>query len=67
MTERKEYIITENTENYGWCLFRLVAGNTEKEARKALVKAKQDYPHKELRLEQVQKEDCWWNDPTMVR
>lgn len=64
---KKEYIIVEKTERNGWCLFRLVAGKTEKEARKALVKAKQEYPHKELRLEVVPQEDCWWNDPTMIK
>ena len=66
MTKR-EYIITENTKEYGWCLFRLVAGNTEQDARKALVKAKMEYPHKELKIEEIAKEDCWWNDPVMVK
>ena len=62
-----EYIITENTKEYGWCLFRLVAGKTEQEARKALVKAKMEYPQKELKIEEIAKEDCWWNDPLMVK
>lgn len=67
MTERKEYIITENTKEYGWCLFRLVAGKTEQEARKALVKAKMEYPHKELRYEEIEQKNAWWNDPTMIK
>ena len=61
-----EYIITENTKEYGWCLFRL-AGYDKTKAEQQLTELTKQYPHKELKIEEIAKEDCWWNDPAMVK
>ena len=60
----QEYIITEKTDKYGWCLFR-VCGDDLEAAEKTLPKLQAEYPDKELRIEAVDKKDCWWNDPTL--
>jgi hypothetical protein len=59
-----EYIITEKTEEYGWCLWR-VCGNDRCAAERALDREQAEHPEKELRIETVAKEDCWWNDPKL--
>ena len=56
-----EYIIQENTEAYGWCLFTVCKGDREF-AEKCLEKLQLEHPDKELRIAEVPKEDCWWND-----
>lgn len=58
---KKEYIITENTERYGFCLLFTLGKRTEEEANKALEKARLENPNKELRLEEVEEKDAWWN------
>ena len=57
-----EYVITEKTDKYGWCLFRACGFNKEA-AEKALVRLQAENPDKELRLDTVDEKDCWWNDP----
>jgi hypothetical protein len=57
-----EYIVQEFTEKYGWCLFRL-AGAKKEHAEQVLKKAQLENPDKQLRLEEVESKDCWWNDP----
>ncbi len=54
-----EFIITKNTEKYGWCLFRL-AGHDKQRAEKILERLKAENPNKELRIEEAQDKDCWW-------
>ena len=58
----QEYIITEKTKNYGWCLWK-VCGDDCEWAQKVLEKEQAEHPEKELRIEAVAKKDCWWNDP----
>lgn len=57
-----EYIITEKTKDYGWCLHCL-AGKDAEWALKVLMQEQAEHPKKELRVETVEDEDCWWNDP----
>jgi hypothetical protein len=59
MTET-EYIITENTATYGWCLHRL-GGKTRERAEQILAEEQAQYPDKELRIEECVSADCWWN------
>ena len=54
-----EFVITEKTENYGWCLFCLASSDKEK-SEKYLKELQQKYPDKELRVESVPKGKCWW-------
>lgn len=56
-----EYIITEYTEQFGWCLFRLAGVNKER-AERLLAEAQAENPDKQLRLDTVESKDCWWND-----
>ena len=63
---KKEYIIVEKTERNDWCLFRL-AGYDKTKAEQKLAELVKQYPHKELKIEEIAKEDCWWNDPTMIK
>lgn len=65
MTKR-EYIIVEKTERNGWCLFRL-AGYDKAKAEQKLAELVKEYPHKELKIEEIVQEDCWWKDPTMAK
>lgn len=60
-----EHIIQEYTERYGWCLFMVCKGDKEF-AEKTLTKQQQENPDKQLRLAEVPKEDCWWNDPFLA-
>lgn len=57
-----EYIITEKTKTYGWCL-HCVCGKDEEWALQVLMKERAAHPEKELRVEAVNEKDCWWNDP----
>jgi hypothetical protein len=57
-----EYIITEKTEKYGWCLWK-VTGKDEEWALQVLMREQKAHPNKELRIEPVEDKDCWWNDP----
>ena len=57
-----EYIITEHTERFGWCLF-VLAGTTRERAEKRLAEVQRDFPNKQFRIEEVESKDCWWNDP----
>ena len=57
-----EYIITEKTEKWGWCL-HCVCGKDEEWALQVLMRERERHPGKELRVEAVPSEDCWWNDP----
>ena len=57
-----EYIVTEKTEKYGWCLL-VVCGKDKERARQILMNQQKAHPDKELRIEQVEDKDCWWNDP----
>lgn len=59
-----EYIITEKTEKYGWCLFK-VCGKDAEWALQVLMREQAKHPEKELRIEAVEEKDCWWNDPTL--
>lgn len=54
------YIICENTKEYGWCLFR-VAGSDHEKAVQWLKEEQEANPDKQLRLQYVEEEDCWWN------
>ncbi len=58
---KREYMITENTERYAYCLLFTLGKRTEEEANKALEKARLENPNKELRLEEVEEKDAWWN------
>lgn len=57
-----EYVITEKTDQYGWCLFR-TCGKNKETAERALPKLQAQFPDKELRIETVEDKHCWWNDP----
>lgn len=57
-----EYIITEKSEKWGWCLHCL-AGKDLDWALKILAKEREKHPEKILRVEEVESKDCWWNDP----
>ena len=57
-----EYIITENTKKYGWCLWK-VCGKDEEWALQVLMREQAAHPVKELRIEAVEEKYCWWNDP----
>ena len=57
-----EYIITEHTEQFGWCLFKVCRGD-KAFAEKCLREEQLANPDKRLRLEEVESKDCWWNDP----
>lgn len=57
-----EYIITENTKDYGWCLFK-VCGKDYEWAVQVLIREQAAHPNKHLRIEEVEEKDCWWNDP----
>lgn len=57
-----EYIIQEYDAKFGWCLFKL-AGTTKEYAEKRLVEEQKANPDKQLRLQEVESKDCWWNDP----
>ena len=56
-----EYIITENTDKYGWCLWK-VCGKDEAWAQQVLEKEQKAHPEKELRIDTVDDKDAWWND-----
>ena len=56
-----EYVITEKTDRYRWCLCR-VCGTDKATAEASLAKLREKYPHKEFRIETVDGKDCWWND-----
>ena len=56
-----EYIIIENTEKYGWCLWR-VCGKDYEWAQQVLRKEQEAHPDKEFRIETVNEDCCWWND-----
>lgn len=56
-----EYIITEYTDRYGWCLWK-VCGADKEWAENVLVKEQKAHPDKELRIETVYEKDCWWNN-----
>ena len=60
-----EYVITEKTEKYGWCLFR-VCGLSKEVAEQSLIKEQAKHPDKELRIETVEDKHCWWNDPFLA-
>lgn len=60
-----EYIITEHTEQFGWCLFRVCRGD-KAFAEKCLAELQLEYPDKQLRIEEVNSKDCWWNDPFLA-
>ena len=57
-----EYIITEKDKKYGWCLHS-VCGKDYEWALQVLMRRRAQYPDKELRIEEVEDKDCWWNDP----
>ena len=57
-----EYIIQEYDSKYGWCLFTVCKGDREF-AEKTLVRLQKENPTKQLRIEEVNSKDCWWNDP----
>ena len=57
-----EYIITELTRAYGWCLWK-VCGKDEEWALQVLMREQAAHPEKELRIESVEEKDAWWNDP----
>lgn len=57
-----EYIITEYTVEYGWCLWK-VCGNDYEWALQVLNNERQRLPYKKFRIEEVAEKDCWWNDP----
>ena len=59
-----EYIITENTKKYGWCLWK-VCGKDAEWAQQVLLREQVAHPEKELRIETVASEDAWWNDPVL--
>jgi len=56
-----EYIITEKTKNYGWCLWK-VCGKDYEWALQVLIIEQKAHPEKELRIEAVDEKDAWWND-----
>jgi hypothetical protein len=57
-----EYIITEKTDKYGWCLW-MVCGKDAEWALQVLMQEQAKHPEKELRVEAIPSEDAWWNDP----
>lgn len=56
-----EYVITEKTERYGWCLHK-VCGKDYEWALQVLVREQAAFPNREFRVEAVDEKDCWWND-----
>lgn len=60
-----EYIITEKTDRHGWCLWKVIVTDSLEGANRALAIEQAKYPEKELRVETVDKEDAWWNDPKL--
>ena len=61
MENKVEYIITENTDKYGWCLWK-VCGKDEEWALQVLMQEQKAHPEKELRIEVVDEDAAWWND-----
>ena len=57
-----EYIIAEKTEKWGWCLWK-VCGKSRENAERGLAIEQAEHPEKELRIETVPADECWWNDP----
>ena len=57
---KKEYIIVEWTEKYGWCLFHL-GGYDLQECEKLLQKLQEKHPNKQLKIEETISEENWWN------
>ena len=57
-----EYIITEKTDKYGWCLWK-VCGKDYEWALQVLIREQAAHPEKELHIEAVEEKDAWWNDP----
>jgi hypothetical protein len=60
-----EYIITERTTEYGWCLWK-VCGKDYEWALQVLMNEQKRLPYKEFRIEAVDEKDCWWNDPFLA-
>ena len=58
-------IIQEYSEKYGWCLFKVIYGDRDF-AEICLEKEQRLNPDKQLRLTEIKKEDCWWNDPFLA-
>ena len=59
--DKTELIITEKDPKFGWCLFRVLGERDRQEAEKVLAELQTTYETKALRIEEVAKEDCWWN------
>lgn len=60
-----EYILTEKNDKYGWCLWKVIVTKSLEGANRALADEQAKYPEKELRVETVEDEDAWWNDPKL--
>ena len=58
----QEYIITEKTKKYGWCLW-MVCGTDIEHAKQVLAHEQSKHTDKEFRIEAVESEGAWWNDP----
>ena len=69
-----EYIIVGDTKNYEGCLI-CTCGNNKEFAEKVLVELrnptnemdkKRVEGHFNLRIEEVNSNECWWNDPFLA-
>ena len=55
-----QYIICEYTEEYDWCLFRVVGSSLDR-AKIVLEKCQREYPNKKFEIQHVEEKNCWWN------
>ena len=70
----KEYIIIGDTDKYKDCLV-YVCGESRENAERVLNRMLTDptkddlanlAKHNNLRVEEVESKDCWWNDPFLA-
>lgn len=69
-----EYVIVGDTKNYDGCLIMVCRGDrnfAEKVLQRMLNNPTQNDKrcmegHTNLRIEEVEEKDCWWNDPFLV-
>ncbi|MBQ2176838.1 MAG: hypothetical protein II453_17910 [Alphaproteobacteria bacterium] len=69
-----EYVIVGDTKNYFGCLVMVCKGDrdfAEKVLQRMLSNPTQNDKrcmkgHTNLRIEEVEEKDCWWNDPFLV-
>lgn len=55
-----QYIIAEKINNK-WFLFSICGGD-KSHAEQVLIEKQAEYPNKELRIEPVKPQNCWWTN-----